>query len=45
MYSRPDGKLDALFDNGGHGQPGALEDIRRDVPRAQFEANVFAGTI
>ena len=24
-----------------HGQPGALEDIRRDVLRAQFEANVF----
>ena len=41
MYSRPDGKLDAPFDNGGHGQPGALEDIRRDVLRAQFEANVF----
>ena len=41
MYSRPDRKLDAPFDNGGHGQPGALEDIRRDVLRAQFEANVF----
>jgi NAD(P)-dependent dehydrogenase (short-subunit alcohol dehydrogenase family) len=36
-----DGKLDALFNNGGYGQPGALEDIRRDVLRAQFEANVF----
>jgi NAD(P)-dependent dehydrogenase (short-subunit alcohol dehydrogenase family) len=35
------GKLDALFNNGGYGQPGALEDIRRDVLRAQFEANVF----
>ena len=35
------GELDALFNNGGYGQPGALEDIRRDVLRAQFEANVF----
>jgi len=36
-----DGKLDALFNNGGYGQPGALEDIRPQVLRAQFEANVF----
>jgi NAD(P)-dependent dehydrogenase (short-subunit alcohol dehydrogenase family) len=36
-----DGRLDALFNNGGYGQPGALEDIRREVLRAQFEANVF----
>jgi NAD(P)-dependent dehydrogenase (short-subunit alcohol dehydrogenase family) len=35
------GRLDALFNNGGYGQPGALEDIRREVLRAQFEANVF----
>ena len=35
------GRLEALFNNGGYGQPGALEDIRRDVLRAQFEANVF----
>jgi NAD(P)-dependent dehydrogenase (short-subunit alcohol dehydrogenase family) len=35
------GRLDALFNNGGYGQPGALEDIRRDVLRVQFEANVF----
>jgi NAD(P)-dependent dehydrogenase (short-subunit alcohol dehydrogenase family) len=35
------GELDALFNNGGYGQPGALEDIRRDVLRAQFEVNVF----
>ena len=41
MLKATDGRLDALFNNGGYGQPGALEDIRRDVLRAQFEANVF----
>jgi NAD(P)-dependent dehydrogenase (short-subunit alcohol dehydrogenase family) len=41
VLSATDGKLTALFNNGGYGQPGALEDIRPDVLRAQFEANVF----
>jgi NAD(P)-dependent dehydrogenase (short-subunit alcohol dehydrogenase family) len=36
-----DGKLGALFNNGGYGQPGAVEDLRREVLRAQFEANFF----
>ena len=35
------GRLDALFNNGAYGQPGALEDITPDVMRAQFEANFF----
>lgn len=35
------GRLDALFNNGAYGQPGAVEDIRPDVLRAQFEVNVF----
>lgn len=35
------GTLDALFNNGGYGQPGAVEDLSRDVLRAQFETNVF----
>jgi len=35
------GRLDALFNNGTYGQPGAVEDLRRDVLRAQFEAGVF----
>jgi NAD(P)-dependent dehydrogenase (short-subunit alcohol dehydrogenase family) len=35
------GRLFALFNNGGYGQPGALEDIRPEILRAQFEANVF----
>lgn len=35
------GRLDALFNNGAYGQPGAVEDVRRDVLEAQFAANVF----
>ena len=35
------GTLDALFNNGAYGQPGALEDITTDVLRDQFEANFF----
>jgi NAD(P)-dependent dehydrogenase (short-subunit alcohol dehydrogenase family) len=38
---RTGGTLDALFNNGAFAQPGALEDISRDVLRAQFETNVF----
>lgn len=36
-----DGKLDALFNNGAFGQPGAVEDLSRDVLREQFETNFF----
>lgn len=32
---------DALFNNGAYGQPGAVEDLPRDVLRAQFETNLF----
>jgi NAD(P)-dependent dehydrogenase (short-subunit alcohol dehydrogenase family) len=35
------GKLTALFNNGAYGQPGAVEDLRRDVLRDQFEAGFF----
>jgi len=35
------GKLYALFNNAAYGQPGAVEDLRRDVLRAQFETNLF----
>lgn len=35
------GQLDALFNNGAYGQPGAVEDVSTDVLREQFEANVF----
>ncbi len=35
------GKLYALFNNGAFGQPGAVEDLSREVLRAQFETNIF----
>jgi NAD(P)-dependent dehydrogenase (short-subunit alcohol dehydrogenase family) len=38
------GQLYGLFNNAGYGQPGAVEDLRREVLRAQFETNVF-GTL
>ncbi len=38
---RTDGKLNALFNNGGYGQPGAVEDVPMDALRAQFETNFF----
>ncbi|MGZ5030256.1 MAG: SDR family oxidoreductase [Methylobacter sp.] len=36
-----DGQIDALFNNGAFGQPGAVEDLTRDVLRFQFETNLF----
>ncbi|MFZ2172137.1 MAG: SDR family oxidoreductase [Methylococcaceae bacterium] len=36
-----DGKIDALFNNAAFGQPGAVEDLSRDVLRFQFETNLF----
>lgn len=36
-----EGKIDTWFNNAGYGQPGAIEDIRTDVLREQFETNVF----
>ncbi len=38
------GKLYGLFNNAGFGQPGAVEDLSREVLREQFETNVF-GTL
>ncbi len=35
------GTLDALFNNGAYGQPGAVEDLPTDALRQQFEANFF----
>jgi short-subunit dehydrogenase len=36
-----EGKIDVWFNNAGYGQPGAIEDLRTDVLREQFETNVF----
>jgi NAD(P)-dependent dehydrogenase (short-subunit alcohol dehydrogenase family) len=41
ILSRTDGRLDALFNNGAYGQPGAVEDLTREVLRTQFETNLF----
>jgi len=35
------GSLYALFNNGAYGQPGAVEDLSREVLREQFESNFF----
>ncbi|BBP46188.1 short-chain dehydrogenase/reductase [Thiosulfatimonas sediminis] len=35
------GSIDALFNNGAFGLPGAVEDLSRDAMRYQFETNVF----
>ena len=36
-----DEKIDILFNNAGYGQPGAVEDISKNVLKEQFETNVF----
>lgn len=41
VLEKTGGRLDALFNNGAYGQPGAVEDLSREVLRAQFETNLF----
>lgn len=41
VLARTGGTLDALFNNGAYGQPGAVEDLTTDVLRRQFDANFF----
>ncbi len=41
ILEKTDGTLDAVFNNAGYVQPGAIEDLSRDTMRAQFETNVF----
>ncbi|MGD8690787.1 MAG: SDR family NAD(P)-dependent oxidoreductase, partial [Gammaproteobacteria bacterium] len=36
-----DGHLDALVNNAGFALPGAVEDLGREMLRAQFETNLF----
>ena len=38
---RTGGRIDALFNNGAYGQPGAVEDLPAEALRRQFETNVF----
>jgi NAD(P)-dependent dehydrogenase (short-subunit alcohol dehydrogenase family) len=41
VLARSGGRLDALFNNGGFGQVGAVEDLTRAALREQFETNLF----
>jgi NAD(P)-dependent dehydrogenase (short-subunit alcohol dehydrogenase family) len=41
VLARTGGRLDALFNNAGYGQVGALEDVPRQALREQFETLVF----
>lgn len=41
VTERTGGRIDALFNNGAYGQPGAVEDLSTAVLRRQFEANFF----
>jgi len=41
VLARTGGRIDALYNNGAYGQPGAVEDLSTDVLRLQFETNVF----
>ncbi len=41
VKEKTDGKLYALFNNGAYGQPGAVEDLSREVLQAQFDTNFF----
>ena len=41
ILDRTGGRLDALFNNGAYGQPGAVEDLSRAALREQFETNLF----
>lgn len=41
VLAQTGGTLDALFNNGGYAQPGAVEDLPMEALREQFEANFF----
>lgn len=41
ILEKTDGKLYAVFNNAGYGQPGAVEDIPTHVLKEQFETNLF----
>jgi NAD(P)-dependent dehydrogenase (short-subunit alcohol dehydrogenase family) len=41
VLDKTNGRLDALFNNAGYSQAGAVEDLSRNMLRDQFETNVF----
>lgn len=41
LLERSGGRIYGLFNNAAWGQAGAVEDLRREVLRAQFETNLF----
>lgn len=41
MLAQTNGRIDVLFNNAAYGQPGAVEDLKKEVLREQFETNVF----
>ena len=41
VLARTGGRLDALYNNGAHAQPGAVEDLPVEALREQMEANLF----
>jgi short-subunit dehydrogenase len=41
MLSQTAGRIDVLFNNAAYGQPGAVEDLKKEVLCEQFETNVF----
>ncbi len=41
VLAHSQGKIDVLFNNAGYGQPGAVEDLSREIIKEQFETNVF----
>jgi len=44
LLTMTNGRIDVLFNNAAYGQPGAVEDLTRQVLRAQLEANLL-GTL
>ena len=44
ILGKTHGRMGAIVNNAGYGQPGALEDVTRAAMRQQFETNVF-GTL
>ncbi len=41
ILKKTDGQLDALFNNGAYGQPGAVEDLTIETLKEQFQTNLF----